>query len=184
MEIPHSSMEAFYKRLQSEFRHLKNGLPREILSFSIVNENDLQHYEAKILGPDGTPYENGIFALNIYLPRTPHVNNKSFPFVPPEMKFKTTVFHPNISSKGDICLDILNCQWNPSQSFVTTLLSICSLLSDPNINDFLVPEAAFLYKVNRQEYDRKAREWTRKYATAGDVAIEAEQDSNRVSPLN
>ena len=45
------------------------------------------------------------------------------------------------------------------------LLSICSLLTDPNPNDPLVPEIAQLYKTNKAEYEKTAREWTRKYAT-------------------
>ena len=45
------------------------------------------------------------------------------------------------------------------------LLSICSLLTDPNPNDPLVPEIAQLYKTNKPEYEKTAREWTKKYAT-------------------
>ncbi len=45
------------------------------------------------------------------------------------------------------------------------LLSICSLLNDPNPDDPLVPEIAHLYKTNRPEYEKTAKEWTRKYST-------------------
>ena len=44
------------------------------------------------------------------------------------------------------------------------LLSICSLLTDPNPDDPLVPEIAHIYKTDRQRYEETAREWTRKYA--------------------
>ena len=44
------------------------------------------------------------------------------------------------------------------------LLSICSMLTDPNPDDPLVPEIAHVYKTDRARYESTAREWTRKYA--------------------
>jgi ubiquitin-conjugating enzyme E2 D/E len=44
------------------------------------------------------------------------------------------------------------------------LLSICSMLTDPNPDDPLVPEIAHTYKTDRARYEATAREWTRKYA--------------------
>ena len=46
----------------------------------------------------------------------------------------------------------------------TVLLSICSMLTDPNPDDPLVPEIAHTYKTDRDKYTATAREWTRKYA--------------------
>lgn len=48
--------------------------------------------------------------------------------------------------------------------YVSVLLSICSLLCDPNPDDPLVPEIARIYKTDREKYNELAREWTRKYA--------------------
>jgi len=49
-------------------------------------------------------------------------------------------------------------------SSISVLLSICSLLTDPNPEDPLVPEIARLYKTDRDKYARLARDWTQKYA--------------------
>ncbi|CAF1218558.1 unnamed protein product [Rotaria sordida] len=183
LEAPPNSLNGRMKRLRNELRQLKD-LPKEILSCSPVDGTEsLKQWEAKIRGPIDTPYENGIFRLDLDLSIIPDSHGKIFPITPPIIKFKTKIFHPNISSKGEICLDILRDQWCPALSLSKVLLCIVSLLSDPNIDDFLVPEAAYLYKENRQEYNRKAREWTKNYAMESYDSAGIQQNSNELNDL-
>ena len=109
------------------------------------------------MGPEDSPYTGGVFFLNIHFPT-------DYPFKPPKLTFVTRIYHPNINSNGGICLDILKDQWSPALSITKVLLSICSLLADPNPNDPLELDIAKVYKTNKAEFDRIAREYTIKYA--------------------
>ena len=122
-----------------------------------MDGDDIFHWTATIMGPVGTPYQGGIFYLNITFP-------PNYPFKPPKISFATRVYHPNINSSGGICLDILKDNWSPALTISKVLISICSLLDDPNPDDPLVPDIAKLYKSDIEKYKSTAAAWTRKYA--------------------
>jgi ubiquitin-conjugating enzyme E2 D/E len=144
------------KRLNKELAELtNNSIPN--ISAGPLN-NNMFEWEAIILGPVDTPYEGGIFKLSISIPT-------NYPFKPPIVIFTTRIYHPNINSSGSICLDILKTQWSPALTISKILLSICSLLSDPNPNDPLVPDIANIFKNDLEVYNKLAREWTLLYAT-------------------
>ncbi|KAH8518343.1 hypothetical protein H0E87_000262 [Populus deltoides] len=119
--------------------------------------DDMFHWQATIMGPADSPFAGGVFLVSIHFP-------PDYPFKPPKVSFRTKVFHPNINSNGSICLDILKEQWSPALTISKVLLSICSLLTDPNPDDPLVPEIAHMYKTDRFKYETTARSWTQKYA--------------------
>jgi len=144
------------KRINKELVDLGRDPPASC-SAGPVNEGDLFNWQATIMGPTDSPYAGGVFFLNITFPT-------DYPFKPPKVNFTTRIYHPNINSNGSICLDILRDQWSPALTISKVLLSICSMLTDPNPDDPLVPEIAHVYKTNPTEYEALAKEWTRKYA--------------------
>jgi len=145
------------KRIQKEYQDFMKDAP-ENCSAGPRNEN-LYIWDGTIIGPTESPYTGGIFKLEIHFPT-------NYPFKPPKIIFNTKIYHPNISKNGNICLDILKDQWSPALTISKVLLSICSLLTDPNPKDPLVPEIADLYLKDKNEYEQTALEWTRRYASS------------------
>jgi len=143
------------RRLTKELQEIRKDPPLNI-SAGPINDN-LFEWEAVLLGPTETPYEGGVFILNIHI-------SKDYPMKPPNILFKTKIYHPNINSTGAICLDILKSNWSPSLTLSKLLLSICSLLNDPNCDDPLVPDIAKEYKQNYDLFVKNAKEWTQYYA--------------------
>jgi ubiquitin-conjugating enzyme E2 D/E len=143
------------KRLQNELYELQAN-PVSNCSAGPI-DNDLTHWKAIIFGPEDTPYSGGIFYMDIKY-------TSEYPFKPPKIYFETPIYHCNINKQGGICLDILKDNWSPALNTSKLLLSICSLLSEPNPSDPLVHEIADLLKENKQVHDYNAREYTIKYA--------------------
>ncbi|XP_066481284.1 ubiquitin-conjugating enzyme E2 D2 [Tiliqua scincoides] len=143
------------KRIHKELNDLARDPPAQCSAGPVGD--DMFHWQATIMGPNDSPYQGGVFFLTIHFPT-------DYPFKPPKVAFTTRIYHPNINSNGSICLDILRSQWSPALTISKVLLSICSLLCDPNPDDPLVPEIARIYKTDREKYNRIAREWTQKYA--------------------
>ncbi|KAI8872964.1 ubiquitin-conjugating enzyme, partial [Ramicandelaber brevisporus] len=136
-----------HKRIIKDYDEIVQNPPPSCIA-SPLGE-DFSHWHATILGPPDSPYSGGEFHLNIHIP-------PGYPFKPPRMMFITRVYHPNINSNGSICLDILKDQWSPALSISKALVSIYSLLNEPNPDDPFVPEIAELYKTNKAQYEATA----------------------------
>jgi len=143
------------KRINKELQDLGRDPPAQCSAGPVGD--DMFHWQATIMGPADSPFQGGVYFLTIHFPT-------DYPFKPPKVAFTTRIYHPNINSNGSICLDILRGQWSPALTISKVLLSICSLLTDPNPEDPLVPEIARMYKTDREKYNEMAKEWTRKYA--------------------
>ena len=145
------------KRIMKEIKNLeKDVLPN--MTAGPVTILDYFKWEASIQGPPDSPYEGGIFTLSISFPQ-------DYPFSPPAIIFLTPVYHPNVTtSSGTICLDILKSNWSPALNIGKVLLSISSLLTDPNPDSPLEGGIASLYKSNRTKYNEECKAFTAKHA--------------------
>lgn len=145
------------RRLKKEKADLDADPPANC-SAGPVDEADYLRWTATITGPEGSPYADGVFFLGIQFP-------KEYPYKPPKVHFKTPIFHPNINKAGSICLDILKDKWSPALTIGKVLLSICSLMNEPNPDDPLVPSAAELYTKDPKAYFDAAKAYTLQHAS-------------------
>lgn len=126
-----------------------------------VKEDSVNVLEASIVGLKDTPYESGVFKLEILIP-------DKYPFDPPQTRFITPVYHPNIDVGGRICLDLLKMPpkgtWKPTVTVSDLLMSIQLLLAEPNPDDPLMVDIAEEFRFNKPEFTRVAKEWTLKHA--------------------
>ncbi|KAJ1386099.1 Ubiquitin-conjugating enzyme E2 [Sesbania bispinosa] len=107
-------------------------------------EDNILCWKGTITGSKDTVFEGTEYKLSLSFPN-------DYPFKPPKVKFETTCFHPNVDVHGNICLDILQDKWSSAYDVRTILLSIQSLLGEPNISSPLNPHAAQLWS-NQEEY--------------------------------
>lgn len=143
------------KRLTKE---LKYTIQDNVSGITLTPVGDsLCHLLAGIERPTGTPYEDGIFWLEVHIPR-------DYPFCPPQINFLTRIYHPNVDYQGKTCLDTLAENWATALSLEITLISIISLLAEPGLEDPLVVEIAQTYINDRETYDANATAYTRRYA--------------------
>eukprot|EP00850_Spirogloea_muscicola_P005962 SM000028S10056 [mRNA] locus=s28:114647:122321:+ [translate_table: standard] len=114
------------------------------------SEENLRYFNVMILGPEQSPYQGGVFRLELFLP-------EEYPMAAPKVRFLTKIYHPNIDKLGRICLDILKDKWSPALQIRTVLLSIQALLSAPNPDDPLADNIAKHWKTNEPEAVATAR---------------------------
>jgi len=102
-----------------------------------------------VAGSAGTVYDGLAYKLSIKFPSGQ--GGACYPYAPPVVKFETPCFHPNVDQHGNICLDILKEKWSACYNIRTILLSIQSMLGDPNNDSPLNGYAAALWD-NQEEY--------------------------------
>ncbi|KAF3896219.1 Ubiquitin-conjugating enzyme E [Trichophyton interdigitale] len=134
------------KRLQSELMQLMMSPSPGISAFP-DGDGNLLSWTATIDGPDDTPYQKLSFKLSFSFPT-------NYPYAPPTVLFKTPIYHPNVDFSGRICLDILKEKWSAVYNVQSVLLSLQSLLGEPNNASPLNGQAAGLWDKDPAEYQR------------------------------
>ncbi|KAF2218310.1 ubiquitin conjugating enzyme [Elsinoe ampelina] len=120
----------------------------------------LDHFYGVFRGPPDTPFEGGIYKVDIRIPN-------EYPFQPPKMKFLTRIWHPNISSvTGAICLDTLDKAWSPILTLKSALISLQSLLASPEPKDPQDAQVARQLIKDPAAYAKQAKEWAILHAGA------------------
>uniref|UniRef100_A0A8C1QZJ1 Ubiquitin-conjugating enzyme E2 T n=1 Tax=Cyprinus carpio TaxID=7962 RepID=A0A8C1QZJ1_CYPCA len=158
-------------RLKRELQLLSAEPPPGVSCWQ--TEGRVDELQAQIVGGANTPYEGGVFTLEINIP-------ERYPFEPPKMRFLTPIYHPNIDNAGRICLDALKLPpkgaWRPALNISTLLSSIQLLMAEPNPDDPLMADISSEFKYNKPLYLEKAKKWTAEHAVQKNKGcVEAEE---------
>ena len=143
--------------------------PPEGISVGLADDDDMYTWEVMIIGPDGTLYEGGMFRATLEFP-------KDFPVMPPAMTFRTKMWHPNIYPDGKVCISILHppgddphnesetadLRWRPVLGVETILVSVISLLSDPNDNSPANIDAAVQWHDDFEGFKKQVKRLVRR----------------------
>jgi len=145
-----------------------NKNPVEGFSAGLIDDNDIYRWEVLLIGPPDTLYEGGFFKAHLYFP-------KEYPLRPPKMKFITEIWHPNIEKNGDVCISILHepgddkwgyekaCErWLPIHTVETIMISVISMLADPNDQSPANVDAAKEWREIFPEFKRKVARCVRR----------------------
>lgn len=145
-----------------------NKNPVEGFSAGLIDDNDIYQWEVLIIGPPDTLYEGGFFKAHLQFP-------KEYPLRPPRMKFITEIWHPNIEKNGNVCISILHEpgddkwgyekaseRWLPVHTVETILISVISMLADPNDESPANVDAAKEWRESYAEFKRKVARCVRK----------------------
>lgn len=155
------------KRLMAEYTQLTLNPPEGIIA-GPKDEDNFFEWEALILGPEGTAYEGGVFKTVLTFPH-------EYPMYPPKMKFVSEIFHPNIYTDGRVCISILHPpgedpmgyessseRWSPVQSIEKILLSVMSMLAEPNPESGANVDASKMWRDDPEGYKKKAQQLVRR----------------------
>jgi ubiquitin-conjugating enzyme E2 G1 len=147
--------------LQKHFHGVQSD-PSCGFSAGLIND-DIFKWRVTLIGPPKTPYEGGIFPAILEFP-------EDFPNNPPKMRFVCPMYHPNIRDTGEVCISILHPpgddqygyedraeRWLPVHTVESILLSVLSMLSDPNFESPENVEAVRTWRIDQKEYLRKVR---------------------------
>ncbi|KAJ2723190.1 Ubiquitin-conjugating enzyme E2 11 [Coemansia sp. Benny D115] len=135
---------AVAKRLQSELMTLMMANLPGISAFP--HSDNMLTWTGTLEGAQDTPYAGLKYKLSLVFP-------SDYPFTAPTITFDTPCWHPNVDDRGNICLDILKEKWSAVYNVQTILLSLQTLLGDPNPASPLNGQAAQLWE-NQDEYKR------------------------------
>lgn len=160
------------RHISRELQSLKSE-PMEGITI-ILDDKDMTTVEAFIDGPDQTPYHGGKFRVRLTI-------GQDFPQAPPKGFFLTKIFHPNVGSRGEICVNTLKKDWKSDLGLKHILLTIKCLLIVPNPESALNEEAGKLLLERYDDYCARARLYTDIHAKpkSGDESSTSETSAKK-----
>ena len=180
---PHASNNPAIRLLMQEFQSLQKEA-NEGFHVKLLRDDNMFEWDVAIFGPPETLYAGGYFRAVMKFP-------PEYPFSPPSVKFVNKIWHPNIYDNGNVCISILHpssndtrsgelpCErWNPTQNAHSVIMSIISLLSEPNTSSPANVDAGIMYRRWKEQKDKEYERIVKEQVEASKA--EAEKDGVKV----
>mmetsp|Transcript_5281 Transcript_5281/g.5424 ORF Transcript_5281/g.5424 Transcript_5281/m.5424 type:complete len:169 (+) Transcript_5281:100-606(+) len=154
--------------LRRQFTELSRN-PPDGISVGLGEDDNIFNWELMIVGPPETLYEGGFFSAKLEFPA-------DFPNSPPVMTFNSPMYHPNVFPDGKVCISILHPpgedkfnqletadeRWRPILGVESIIVSVISMLSDPNDDSPANIDAAVMWRNDRPQFKRRVRDVVRR----------------------
>lgn len=147
-------------RLKKEFKALTERPTSPYFFVHGLHNDNLFCWVVIVVGPEGTPFENGLWKATLTFP-------KDYPLNPPAMKFVSPIFHPNVYRDGNVCISTLQTahrsnsneaateNWRPILGVEQAILSVVSIFTDPNCDSPANSDASALWRTDRDSFKEK-----------------------------
>jgi len=144
------------RRLQKELVDMKD-MPQNVARVLDLNEGNMLNWNILLL-PEKEPYNKGAFKISVTFPA-------EYPFKPPKIVFNTSIYHPNIDEKGQVCLGMISPEnWKPATRVVQVITALLDLICDPELDHPLRSDLAEEYRNDKKKFFKTAEDHTKRHS--------------------
>lgn len=162
-------MASVARKLLAQIKQLHEHPLEDI---AILGSDDPYEVNALLFGPAGTPYVDGVFRLKL-------IYGSDYPAAPPKGYFSTKIYHPNVSLKGDICVNTLKRDWTAEVTISHILMIIKCLLINPGPDSALNEDAGRVLMDSYEDFSKMASMWTSIHGIKVETALSELEEEQR-----
>ena len=140
--------------LLREMPEMEKDLKISVPQARLIHGNEVMNFEVEYTPDQASYWYGGKYLFSFSFP-------DDFPYKPPKVMCKTKIYHPNIDFDGNVCLNMLKDDWNPTYTGTSCVAGVYYLFVEPNPNDPLNHEVAKLMRENKEQFKENVKKTIR-----------------------